>query len=93
MSVEPRDFLARFPEFEPAGSTMVSAAIAEAVRGVDAEVWGTKTDDGVRWLTAHLLAITPWGQQARMVSKDGSTTYSKEHARLVRSVSSGFRVA
>jgi len=72
---------------------MVREAIAEATLEVDAEVWGDKTDTGVRWLAAHKLAITPWGQQARMVSKDGSTTYGKEHARLMRSVTPGFRVA
>jgi len=93
MVVDFHDFLARFPEFEPADSSMVASAIAEATRGVDASVWGDKTEDGIRWLAAHLLAITPWGQQARLVSKDGSTTYGKEHARLMRSVTPGFRVA
>ena len=93
MAVDIRSFLSRFPEFEPAGKPMVREGIAEATRGVDTGVWGAKTDDGIRWLAAHLLAITPWGQQARMVSKDGSTTYGVEHARLMRSVTPGFRVA
>lgn len=93
MAVERRDFLARFPEFEPAPVSMIDSAIGEATRNVDSEVWGDKTDDGVRWKAAHLLAISPFGQQARLMSKDGSTTYGKHFAKLARSVTPGFRVA
>lgn len=93
MTVEARDFLARFPEFEPAPPAMIGAAIAEAKRGVDADVWREKTDDGVRWLAAHLLAISPFGQQARLVSKEGSSTYGEHHKMLVKSVTPGYRVA
>ena len=93
MTVARADFLARFPEFEPAGVLMINATIVEAVRNVDPTVWGNKTDDGVRWKTAHLLSISPFGQQARMVSKDGSTTYGKHFVMLMRSVTPGFRVA
>jgi hypothetical protein len=93
MAVSRASFLARFPEFEPAPPLMIDEAIAEAVTRVDSGVWGNKTDAGVRWRAAHLLAISPFGQQARLVSKDGSTTYGKEHARLMREVTPGFRVA
>jgi hypothetical protein len=93
MAVERRDFLARFPEFEPAPPAMVESAIAEAIRNVDSGVWRDKTDDGVRWHTAHALAMSPFGQQARLVSKDGSTTYGMRFAELMRSVTPGFRVA
>ena len=93
MAVERRDFLARFPEFEPASKGMIDEAIAEAARNVVGGVWREKNDDGVRWLAAHLLAISPFGQQARLISKDGSTTYGKRFAELVRSVTPGFRVA
>ena len=93
MTVARADFLARFPEFEPASKTMIEAAIDEAKRNVDSGVWREKTDDGVRWKTAHLLAISPFGQQARLVSKDGSTTYGKNFDLLMRSVTPGFRVA
>ena len=72
---------------------MIEEAIDEATRNVDAAVWRGNTDDGVRWQTAHLLAISPFGQQARMLSKDGSTTYGKRFAQLMRSVTPGFRVA
>jgi len=93
MAVDRRSFLARFPEFEPASKSMIEEAIDEATRNVDVDVWRDKTDDGVRWKAAHLLAITPFGQQARLMSKDGSTTYGTHFAQLMRSVTPGFRVA
>lgn len=93
MAVDRRSFLARFPEFEPASIAMIEGALVDARSNVDGAVFGTKTDEAVRWKTAHLLAITPFGQQARLVSKDGSTTYGEYFMQLVRSVTPGFRVA
>lgn len=93
MAVDRRSFLARFPEFEPASKLMIETAIAEATNNVDAAVFGTKTDEAIRWKTAHLLSISSFGQQARLVSKDGSTTYGKHFFKLARSVTPGFRVA
>lgn len=93
MSVKRADFLARFPEFEPASKAMIEAALDEAVRNVDVEIFGSKTDDAVRWKTAHLLAVSPFGQQARLMSKDGSTTYEVRFWALAKSMTPGFRVA
>lgn len=93
MAVERRDFLSRFPEFEPASKAMIETALDEAERNVDAEVFAGKTDDAIRWKAAHLLAISPFGQQARMISKDGSTTYGKRFVELAKSMTPGFRVA
>ncbi len=93
MAVKRADFLARFPEFEPAPKAMIEAALDEAERNVDVAIFGSKTDDAVRWKAAHLLAIAPFGQQARLVSKDGSTTYEKRFDKLAKSMTPGFRVA
>ena len=93
MTVTRSSFLGRFPEFEPASQTMVEAAIGEAIRNVDAAAFGDKTDDAVAWKCAHLLAISPFGQQARLISKDGSTTYGKYFKELAQSNTPGFRVA
>ncbi len=93
MAVDRDNFCARFPEFEPATEPMIRTAIAEAVNNVDVDVFKTKTDEAVRWKTAHLLAISPFGQQARMVSKEGGTTYGEQFMKLARSVTPGFRVA
>jgi hypothetical protein len=71
MAVTFDTFVASFPEFRPATPALVDAQIAKAVAQIDASVWGAKADLGVELLTAHLLAISPFGQQARLVSKDG----------------------
>jgi hypothetical protein len=71
---------------------MIESALAEATRGVDPQIWDTKADDGIRWYTAHLLAISPFGQQARLVSEAGESTYGKRWRELSLEVSSGFRV-
>jgi hypothetical protein len=93
MAVTSDSFLAFFPEFQPAGIRQIDEAIAEAVRNTDAAVWGDKTDDGVKWLAAHLLALSPFGQQARLSSKEGKSTYGKRRRQLVLSTTPGFRVA
>jgi hypothetical protein len=93
MSVDFASFVADFPEFEPAGRTLVDSKIADARLRIDASVWDLKTDLGVKYLAAHLLALSPFGQQARLVAKDGSTTYGRMHATMVREVTAGFRVA
>ncbi len=93
MAVDFGSFVGDFPEFESAGRSLVESKIADAVLDIDTTVWGAKTDIGVKYLTAHILALSPFGQQARLVSKDGSTTYMKHLKREMRSVTSGFRVA
>ena len=94
MAVDLANFLLHFPEFESAKSSgMIEARIAEAGRNVDPDVFGDKTDDGIRWLAADLLATTQFGQQARKKNEDETTTYGKRFAKLVRSVTPGFRVA
>jgi hypothetical protein len=93
MAVDVDNFLARFPEFEPATEPMIREAIADAVLNVDADIFGTKTDQAVKLRAAHYLAVSEWGKQARMISKDGSTTYGVEFTKLARSVTPGFRVA
>lgn len=93
MTVDVESFLESFPEFRPAEAALIKPMIAKAVIQVDAAVWGTlKTDLGVELLTAHLLAISPFGQNARLVSKDGSTTYGKRFDAMVKQVTPGFRV-
>ncbi len=92
MAVDADSFLAGFPEFRPAEKALIDVMIAKAVLQVDAGVWGPKADLGVELLTAHLLAISPFGQNARMVSKTGTTTYQTRFKEMVKQVTPGFRV-
>jgi hypothetical protein len=89
------DFLARFPEFKGTAkdsSDLIASALNDAALVIDACAWGPLAGQGHGYLTAHRLALSPFGQQARMVAKDGSTTYQRHYEAMVRIVGSGFRV-
>lgn len=86
MAVTYADFVGRFPEFEPADTDMVTEVIAEATRRISSEEFEDATDDAVRYLAAHLLSTSPFGRQARMTAKDGSSTYEKELHKLQREI-------
>jgi hypothetical protein len=77
-------FISARPEFNNTSITQASveAAIADAEDQIDEEVWGDQTDIGVSLLAAHLVAISPHGQAARLVAKDGSTTYYKRYCEM-----------
>ncbi len=87
-----KDFQTRFPEFKATDTSLVAATLNDAALMIDAQVWGNLAGQGHGYLTAHRLALSPFGQQARMVQKDGTTTYQKHYERLVGIVGSGFRV-
>lgn len=75
-------FRLRFPEFSETPDAIVSANLADTLLEFSVDVWGDLLDRGHGNLTAHLLSSTPYGQQAKLVAKDGQTTYMKEYERL-----------
>ncbi len=82
-------FLAAYPEFGESSPALVAAKLAEAELQVDAAVCGAQTDIMHGLTTAHLLALSPFGQNARMVSKEGTTTYGERLVVMQRRVSGG----
>lgn len=98
---------AQFPEFNNVSDVLCTAMMGAAVLEIDPSVWGqlgqtggpmTKADQGHLYLSAHKLAVSPFGQNAKTVvsgKKVGyaRTTYGEEFLLLMRSVTSGFRVA
>lgn len=76
------EFVVDFPEFaallaeDPA---LITAALARAERRVS-DSWDTRRDDIVKLTAAHSLALHPWGRNARLSEKDGSTTYGADLA-------------
>jgi hypothetical protein len=85
-------FLVRHPEFADAEAALVEAKLAEAERRTPSRVWGDLEDDGIASLAAHLLAISPNGQMARLVNKDGTTTYGTLRDELVETVGGSHRI-
>lgn len=104
-------FRAQFPEFNGVSDILVNTMLNAAFLELDTSVWGaygtspsatpggqmSKVDQGQMYLAAHKLAVSPWGQNAKMVvgRKSGyfRTTYGEEFALLQRGVTGGFRVA
>jgi hypothetical protein len=74
MAVTSTTFLTRFPEFSNLEAAVVAGAISEAQRFCNAEVWGLQYDDGVNYLTAHMLATRTKavGNQLGLVGTESS---------------------
>jgi len=84
MSVTRASLIALYPEFADTPTTQVDGAILAAQGRLDARILGDEYDQAVTLQACHLLAISPYGQQARLVAKDGSTTYETSLGRLLR---------
>lgn len=92
MAVTVAAFVVQFPEFRNASTDLLQAHLDAAELEIDREVWETKGDQGQMYLAAHKLALSPFGNNAKLVPAGGITTYEIHYDRLVRQVSSGFRV-
>lgn len=85
-------FRVQFPEFNGVDDAHVNAFLAAALLELDAEVWDVKFDQGHGYLTAHKLALSPFGNNARMVIKNvaetphGQTTFGVHFDTLVTQV-------
>ena len=105
-------FQVTYPEFRalwtsPNTGAQVTQFLAMAALEMDQYIWGAPLDTGPGTplsnydsahglLTAHKLALTPFGQNARMVAKQGlgydRTTYGTEYKLAQRRTASGYRV-
>jgi hypothetical protein len=86
-------FIAEFPEFDGAGyEAVVTARLVTAALQTPEDVWGNLRDDGIKWLTADLVARSPQGRELRLVNRENDSIYSVERRRLEGIVSSGYRV-
>lgn len=76
-------FRARFPEFETALDPFVQAALDGAASETSAGELGTAYDEAHGLLAAHKLAMSPYGQSARLINDDGRTTYELQREGVV----------
>ena len=96
MAVSPSSLVLRFPTFSDVPLSLVDQCIQEAESRTDAAVWGARTDQGVQWLAAHLIAMSPEYTQTGGKCKcgaDGLTSYMRERVRMSRVVAGGFKAA
>lgn len=99
MAVTPADFKLSFPEFAGViGGVAVDDAYIQvwldrAARHISPTVWRAKYDDGVLFLAAHWMTVSPQGQGAKLNNADGTSTYGKQYDRLKLEVTGGYRVS
>lgn len=76
---------ARFPEIENLVSerpAFVQAWLDAAATSTPISIWGGKTEEAHGFLAMHLMAITPFGAQAALASKDGTSTYGNRRIEM-----------
>jgi predicted metal-dependent hydrolase len=86
------DFKIQFPEFARVPVETIEAHLAAALAQFDATNAGTYLDQIQAYKAAQLLARSPAGQAAKLVSKNGSTTYDTTLKELLAIVTAGERV-
>lgn len=57
MAITASDIREHFAEFENLSDAKIDRWLAQAERRINTTQWGEKADDGLLWLTAHLLKI------------------------------------
>lgn len=82
-------FRALFPELEKASDALVTSFLGVAGLDISCFVWGPKADNGTYFHAADLLCKSPFGQAARLVAKDGSTTYGNVYEAMKRALGCG----
>lgn len=85
------EFIEAFPEYQDVSRARIERFLDAAERELHPDVWGAKRGDGVLWLAAHMLALSPMGEPAKLAT-NGATSYGTHFDALVMSVASGFRV-
>lgn len=88
------DFRTYFPEFTQASDGFVQATLNGAAVEMDPVVWGAQYDQGHGYLTAHKLALSPYGQGAKFIgpsdrSGPAGTTYKVHYDRMKRALCCG----
>lgn len=89
-------FRTQFPDFAGAPDAYVQSWLDAATRRCGASRWGTKQDDGIMLLAAHLMACSPWGNSAKLIANPKAkgfqrTTWGLEYWTLALSISAGAR--
>ncbi len=81
MSIDAATFVSERPEFkeayEESGSTaVITSALRDAAMFVDSAVWGDRYQGALFVKTAELLAMTPFGENARLKGAPDSSGYA-----------------
>lgn len=82
-------FRQRFSEFSLLGDPVVKAFLAAATLECNATAWGLKRAEGIGYLAAHKLALSPNGNSSMLIGKEGRTCFSAHYDSLREGISAG----
>ena len=91
MAVSAAQIQAQFTEFAETPTPLIDAKTADATKRISATIWGDLTDDGIKYLACHLIALSPQGEQSKLMVEKEITEYWLEYVRMRTIVSSGCR--
>lgn len=89
MTVTIQRFLLAFPEFSDTRRSLINQKMIAASERIAADTWGELADQGQMYLMAHLLSVSPEGEQARLKKENRGTVYGIEYENLRRAVTVG----
>jgi len=81
-----RKFQNRFPEFKETDAVQVQRALEDSQGTLDATTWGDRLEQGIAYQAAHLLAMSPLGEQAKLSLEKRGTIYGQRFEMLKRIV-------
>jgi len=84
-------FLEGYAEFRSADNSLIDAKLAEAAACVGEE-YGDHANEAHGLITARKLALSPWGVNAKLVSKEGKTVYDAPLLELQATCACGIRI-
>lgn len=84
-------FRAGYPEFNGASDIFVQEYLDRAAKHLSSQVCGNLYDEAHGALAAHKMALSPFGQNAKL-SGEGVSTYYIHYLQVIRTVTSGYRV-
>ena len=90
MALSLSTFRARFPEFQSQPDATLQDAINRGAAQSDSTIFGDLVDEATGYLAAHFLALSPFGQQARLSGPTESTTYYLHWRRLATKKAAGW---
>lgn len=79
-------FRVEYPEFRNVGDEQVEAYLTNAATQLSQAVIGSQYDLMHGLKTADLIARSPGGVNARLLAKDGTTTYGNAYDKLKHSI-------
>lgn len=89
MSVSVSRFLKAYPEFKRTEAELVEQNLTAAEGRIATAVWGDLATDGIMVLAAHLLSMSPEGEQARLKKENRATVYERTWVAMKREVTMG----